>query len=114
MSFAFKVESTHFYLWYNGPLLPTPTTLDLSVDGRRLVELPVLEQQPAGSNYPNMIMADVPGDMFVKQVMPPMLNANTLTVRVGQSSFSMPITGYKEVASELFDCAYQMQSLMKH
>jgi len=61
-----------------------------------------------------MIMADVPGDMLVKQVLPPMLNANILTVRVGQSSFPMPRTGYKEVASELFDCAFQVQSLMKH
>jgi hypothetical protein len=61
MSFAINSETTHFYLEYQGPRIPTPATIALSADGAPIASLTVLNQSSEGDQNDQMIVADVPG-----------------------------------------------------
>ena len=105
MAFVFSLAATHFYLYYDDPAVPTPRELVLAVDGEMLARLTVIEHQPVEHDGQHLIVADLPGNMFVRQVVPPMLNGETLTVTAGRHRYTMPIGGFRAVMQEIADCA---------
>jgi hypothetical protein len=113
MSFALGLETTHFYLYYDGPMIPTPRQVTLSVDGKPIANLNVLGHTHAETGGKFQIMADLPGDMMSKTILPPMFNGTTLTVKVGQYAYPMPIIGYKQVGSEIAECAQSVFEKMR-
>ena len=46
MAFVLSLSATHFYLYYDNSLVPTPAELMLAVDNKPIARLPVIEHQP--------------------------------------------------------------------
>ena len=110
ISFAIGQRTTHLYLGYHGPMIPTPQAITLSVDGNQIAKLPVLEHTTVEAGKSYSIMADVPADMLSKTLFPAMINRTTLTVTVGQYAYPMSIIDYRRVMGEIFACADAFQA----
>lgn len=97
-------SSTHFYL--NDPKLPrdTPGSITLSVDGIAVADPKVLLREPY-DNGGQLLVADLPGDMLARRVLPAMVKGRTLEVTAGDRHYEMPIADFASVVRELGECA---------
>ena len=104
MAFVLSASATHFYL--NDPALPITAakSVTLAVDGHRIAELTVLLQQPYNHGE-QLLMADIPGDMLARQLIPFMVKGRMLEVTADERHYAMPIEGFEFVSRELSECA---------
>jgi hypothetical protein len=105
MAFSIGRVTTHFCLYNDGPMIPNPQGLTLSVDGRQIATLPILGHTTVETGKSFSIMADVPGDMLSRVILPAMVDSTTLAVTAGQHVYPMPIIDYKRVTDEIVQCA---------
>jgi hypothetical protein len=111
MAFVLSLSATHFYLYYDNSVVPTPAELMLAVDNKPIARLPVIEHQlePSGKH---VIVADLPGDMLLRQVVPSMLNGKMLSIAAGQHRYPMPISRFRIVMQEIVDCGRRVGAIV--
>lgn len=107
MAFAFRQTTSHLYLTYDGPSVPTGNKIDLSTDGNFVISLPVIGRpQIAPGHW--VIMADVPGRKFIETVAPALSTANTISLSGGGPGiFEFPIWGWDKIYANLAEACQE-------
>lgn len=104
VGFALSSTSTHFYL--NGSALPkqAPPTVTLAVDGHDVATLRVLLHEPIDGSE-QLLVADLPGAMLAREVLPAMMRGRSLEVTAGARHYAVSIVDFGKVFVELQQCA---------
>lgn len=104
VAFVLTASSTHLYL--DDPALsdPPPSTLELAVDGHSLARVQVLLQEPFDKGR-QLLVADLPGAMLAREVLPAMLGGQKLEVTAGGRHYTVSVVDFPSVLRELQDCA---------
>lgn len=105
MAFALSPSATHFYLNYNAATNPAPSEVTLAVDGESIGRLKVLLDEPLDGGSQQLLMADIPGDMLARQLIPAMVIGRMLDVIVGERHFTMTIAMFGSIVRDLRECA---------
>lgn len=104
-AFVFSMSATHFYLSGPDSKAVVPKELVLAVDDRTIAHPMVIDHEIVRADVRSVIVADLPGDMFIRQVAPAMIGGHTLTVTADQHSYSVPTAGFQWVVQEIAECA---------
>ncbi len=101
---------TRLRIAYRGvPVRPGPA-LALSIDGVKLADLPVLDQD-VGSDGTNTITADLPGHIFADVLLPGLIGGNTIQADVAGRRFTETTGHFDRAARQVAECANMVQSM---
>ncbi|WP_159013331.1 hypothetical protein [Acidisoma sp. S159] len=107
--FAFGYTTSHFYLNYIGPNVPTNNIIQVMADGQPIANLRVLSRQQVASGQ-WIIMADIPGREFIEQMSPPISKATMISVSAGGPDvFEMPVWGWDQIMKNMVACVELMK-----
>ena len=104
VGFALSPTSTHFYLNGSAMPKPAPRMVRLAVDGRDVAELKVLLHERF-ANGEQLLMADLPGAMLARDILPAMVRGRALQVTAGGQHYTISIAEFGTVVSDLQQCA---------
>lgn len=101
VAFVLSGGGTHFYLTMSDRSNVAAQKFQLVGERGVFADMPVISQQAALGTT----IADIPGDNFIKQIVPEMLKDQEISLRAGDRSFPVPHARFAEVVDQIRDCA---------
>jgi len=105
LSFAVDQNYNRLFLGYQGPEIPTPSTLRLVVEGKDVADLPVNNAQASFAGGVHLIVIDLPPNLLSALVFPAMTQDSAVTADAGDARFTVPTAGFGTILSEVEDCS---------
>lgn len=103
-SFAFDIDpqETHFHLRLRGAAPMEPSSLKMEASGAVVVLMPVL--QHAEKDGIQELVADIPGDRFVRLVEPRLAGKETVVIRADDRTYVLPHDNFIRTIDNLSAC----------
>jgi hypothetical protein len=103
-AFSISKSSTHFYIQFDGKGFPSPHNVTLFADETPLTA-EVAEAMPSESVKAAIFRIDLPGKTLAQTIMPALMRAQTLLIRLDTLAFSIPTPNFDRVRDDLASCA---------
>jgi hypothetical protein len=104
-SFGFDVseQETHFHLRLRGAPPMEPSSLMLEAAGAAPLDMPVIQR--LDKDGVQDLVADLPGDRFVRLVEPRLVGKETIVIRAGDRTYVLPHEDFVRTIDNLSACA---------
>lgn len=107
LSFVIDSNYTRLFLGYQGPAMPTPDAVGLSVGGAALANLLVTAPRRDFGDELHLIMIDLPTGLLRNVIFPAMGGDVAITARAGDAAFSVPTGHFDQVIGLAENCSRQ-------
>lgn len=104
--FTIWVQRASAHLWLNlaGTKTPAPKALVFYADGKPFASLTVAQQLAGAAPGWTSYMADLPGDMLGKQLIPNLTSGNAIELAADGRRYAVPNADFKTTAGYLQEC----------
>jgi len=96
-------EETHFHLRLRGAAPMDPPSLRMEASGALVADMPVIQR--LDKDGVQDLVADIPGDRFVRLVEPRLVGKETIVIRAGDRTYVLPHEDFVRTIDNLSACA---------
>jgi len=106
LGFSFSGQESRLSILHIGPGAPSPAELSLQADGKPVASFAAISGKAFGpKNVLHPINALMPGDSYIRVVLPALSRARELTITDGDRRYSFNLAGLRRTTPDLAECA---------